>query len=175
MGSNMPQRGVEAGGGNSDSTLLTPDQGALFDPPELTPEEFLRRLLRREHKAAVALEYYPAVSKKTKKPLVGADLDKHLKNAVENVDRMLEGHRAATVKLFDCCRRVIPGAGVAIAHFFADRCGTERGAPKLDAIRLQDEVLAISASIERSDKEKAVAMQRLAVLQAWISQQPRTR
>lgn len=175
MGSSMPLEGVEDGRGKSgsllDPTLDTPDQGALFEPPELTPEEFLRRLVRREFKKAVALAYYPPKDKRSGRELKGEPLEHHIKNAIGNIDRMLEGHNPPTLRLLDCCRKVIPGAGVAIAHFYADRGGTERGTPKLDTIRLQDEILAIRASIERSDAEKQVAMRRLAMLQDFVAEQ----
>jgi hypothetical protein len=174
MNDSVRAKGVEGGGGIPGRVLDAPDQGALFDPPELRPEEFVKRLLRLyDVKKTVALAYYPPIDKKTKRELRGPDLERHVENAVGNVDRMLEGHNPLTVRLLDCVRRVVPGAGVAIAHFWADRGGTERGSPKLDMVRMQDEVLAIRANFERADTERDIAMSRLKVLQDYIERERR--
>ena len=161
--------GVETGGGNL-ATLLQPvPQDSLFDPPELPIEVLLRRLLHPIHKKEVALAYYPAKEKRTGKELSGIALEKHTDQAVKNVDRMLEGHRPIPVKLIDCVIKKVPGAGVAIAHYYADRAGCERGALKLEALRLGEEIAAIAASVKRADDIRDEAMRRLGDLQRWVS------
>lgn len=168
MGTSVHQGGVEGVGGNPDSLLHPEAQESLFERPELPVEVLLRRLIHPHHKKAVALAYYPATEKRSGKPLAGVALDKHSEQAVSNVDRMLEGHRPVTTKLLDCVMRVVPGAAVAIAHYYADRAGCERGAPKIEAMRLAEEIQAISASVKRADEIRDEALRRLGDVQRYV-------
>ena len=166
----MPEMGMEALGGNLSGVLQPQAQETLFERPALPVEVLLRRLIHPHHKKAVALEYYPATEKRTGRPLSGIPLEKHVAQAVTNLDRMLEGHRPITVKLLECVMHAVPGAAVAVAHYYADRAGCERGAPKIEAMRLAEEILAISASLKRSDEERDAALRRLDVLQGYVQQ-----
>lgn len=155
MGTVLSETGVEAGGVNLATALLPEPSESLFEKPELPDEVFLRRIVHSQFKKAVALEYYPPVDKRTKKELVGEKLEKHTAQAVSNLDRMLEGHRPPTMKLLRCIRKKVPGAGVAIAHFYADLGGVERGAVKLDLVRLQELVQQLEQRAQRQDEDRA--------------------
>lgn len=168
MSSSVHEQGVEPDGGNL-ATILHPEpQESLFERPELPVEVLLRRVIHPHHKKAVALDYYKPVEKRSGKPLAGVALEKHTAQAVNNVDRMLEGHRPIPVRLIDCVIRQVPGAGVAIAHYYADRAGCERGRPKVEAMRLAEEIQAISASVKRADEIRDEALRRLVGVQEWI-------
>lgn len=173
MSASVQEQGVEADGTNLAHVLHPEPQEGLFERPELPVEVLLRRLIHPHHKKAVALAYYPAVEKRHGKPLAGPALERHADQSVKNVDRMLEGHRPIPAKLIDCVMRVIPGAAVAVAHYYADRAGCERGALKLEAMRIVEEIQSIASSVKRADEIRDEAMRRLGEVQRFVEKATR--
>lgn len=164
MATSVGEKGVETRGENFADLLHPEAQESLFERPELPIEVLLRRLIHPHHKKAVALAYYPARERRTGKPLSGPALEKHADQSVKNVDRMLEGHRPVTAKLVDCVMRTIPGAAVAVAHYYADRAGTERGALKVEALQLGERLAELTERIQREADDREETLRQLSAL-----------
>jgi hypothetical protein len=141
MGTVCPPTHLEPSGGNSAPSLQMTDASELHEPPSLGWGLFLKRLIG-ERKKEIAAEYYPlpeGAEKRWQAPRIEA----HFKQASSNLDRMLSDRddHPPTLKLLDVVAKVLgPEAAVAIAHFSADRFGTERGAVKLNRKRVQDDL-----------------------------------
>lgn len=169
MPTSLRDEGVESGGVNLATALLPEPSESLFEKPELPDDVFLRRIVHRQFKKAVALAYYPPVDKRTKRELTGVALEKHIDQAVKNLDRMLDGLRPATMKLLRIIGKTIPGAGVAIAHYYADMGGTERGSVKLDLVRLQELVVDMDERARRQDEDRELFHSQLGALKSVLA------
>lgn len=130
--------------------MPSPDE--LHDPPSLGWGLFLKRLIG-ERKKDVAAEYYPLPDGAEKNPKwTDARIEAHYKQAVTNLDRQLgdRDDHPPTCKLLDVIAKVCgPEAAVAIAHFTADRYGTERGAVKLNPKRVQDDLAVVKREVHQ--------------------------
>ena len=169
MSTSLREGGVESGGVNLATALLPEPSDSLFEKPELPDDVFLRRIVHGQFKKKVALAYYPPINKRTKRELVGADLEKHTHQAVKNLDRMLDGLRPATMKLLRIIGKTIPGAGVAIAHFYADMGGTERGSVKLDLVRLQELVADMEERARKQEEDRATMHAQLGAVRTVLA------
>lgn len=157
MGSTVSEIEEPASGSSSATGFHYRAQEGLFD--EIKPDwnTFVRRLLNKYGAwTEVAVRIYPLDE------MSDIPLEQQKKQAVDNLRRTLNEHlpedREERERLLRADRRprhfamlwldiiveVIPDAGIAIAHFAADKYGTERGAVKVDAVRLKDEFEEIS-------------------------------
>jgi len=162
MASNVPQNEEAASGRSSGSGFHYRDADGLFDDIKPDWNTFVRRLLNK-HDAweRVAMRIYPLDETS------GTPLEQQKKTAVDNVRRALSERlpedpkeretllrsdrrpRHFALLWLDIIKEEIPGAGVDIAHFAADKYGTERGAVKVDTVRLKDEFDQVKSATEQ--------------------------